>query len=162
MPQAIIPIHAFVAPPLARVLSLWIVLMIPVGVPVLYFIAGLAAHLGMSLTGGAPRSIGATMRAVGYSMGPALLLISVLDLPLYLGQIDGFPYLGAVMVVVLWFLWQTGMALTQMHRVGVLRGFLVALVPTLFLGSVTVARALLVLHDVPFLPPPSGSPYYIP
>lgn len=162
LPQPLIPIHAFIEPPLARVLSLWIVLMIPVGIPVLYFMSGLLAHLSVSLTGGAPRSIGATMRAVGYAMGPALLLIGILDIPLYLGALEGMPYLAALGLLGVWFLWQAGVALARTHQVAVLRGFLVVLIPTILLVSVTLGRALLVLGEVPFLGPASTSPYYVP
>ena len=51
-------------PPLAEALSSWLVLMVPVGMPLLYFLGGLMAHIGMALTGGASRSIGASMRAI--------------------------------------------------------------------------------------------------
>ncbi len=162
VPQRLIPVHGFIDPSLTRVLSLWVVLMVPLGLPILYFVTGLTAHLSVSLTGGAPRSIGATMRAVGFSLGPALLLLGILDLPLYLGQLDGGVYLGVLAGVGLWFLWQAGTALALTHQVPLVRGFLVALIPAVIVVGVAMARALLVLHEVPLLPPPSASPYYIP
>ena len=54
---------------LARVLSLWILLMIPVGLPLLYFIEGLVAHVGVALTGGASRSIGASRGGIDSKVG---------------------------------------------------------------------------------------------
>src|SRR4029079_8496697 len=51
-------IHTLLDPPLVQALTAWLVLMVPVGLPMLYFFGGLLAHLGIALTGGASRSIG--------------------------------------------------------------------------------------------------------
>jgi hypothetical protein len=154
-------IYQYIDAPVAQALSAWIVLMVPVGLPLLYFVAGLFAHIGIALTGGAPRSIGASMRAVGYAMGPALLLIGVLDLPLYLFDVAGELYLSIIGAVALLLLVQAGIALARTHQIGLARGFMVALVPTLVLVAVTLGRAMLELSSVPFLPSPD-IPYYIP
>jgi hypothetical protein len=154
-------IYSFIDPPVVQALSSWIVLMVPVGLPLLYFVSGLLAHIGIALTGGAPRSIGASMRAVGYALGPALLAIGVLDLPLYLSDIAGEIYLAVVGVVAVFFLIQAGIALARTHQIAVARGFMVALVPTLVLVSVTLGRAVLELRSLPFLPLPDVA-YYIP
>jgi hypothetical protein len=158
----LIPIHRFLEPPLAHVLSVWLVLMVPVGIPLLYFVAGLTAHVGVALTGGAGRSIGASMRAVGLALAPALLAIGILDLPLYLGGIAGRTYTGVFGVVTGLFLVQVGIGLARTHRLAVARGLLVALVPTVVLYGATLARASLVLPDMPGLLPPTESRYYIP
>lgn len=154
-------IYAFVEPELAQVLSSWIVLMIPVGMPLLYFVAGLVAHIGVALTGGAPRSIGASMRAVGYAMAPALLIIKLLDLGLYLGTMPSEVYLITLAVVAGLNHWLVGFALARTHKISTVRGFLVGILPVLVLVGVTVGRALLELQTIPGMPA-SPSTYYIP
>jgi hypothetical protein len=161
-PISLIPIHRYVEPPLAHVISVWLVLMVPVGIPLLYFFGGLIAHVGVALTGGAPRSIGATMRAVGYALAPALLAIGILDLPLHLEQLRGQTYVAALWAVTGFFLWSAGVAIARTHQVSLARGFLVGVLPALGLFITTLGRASLVLPDVPGLPPVSDSPYYIP
>lgn len=154
-------IYAFVDPSLARVLSLWILLMIPVGLPLLYFIEGLVAHVGVALTGGASRSIGASMRACGYVLALVLLVVGIVDIPLYLGHVSGVAYLGILgaMALVHWGL--VGVALARTHRISVPRGWLVAILPTIVFVAVTLVRALPELAEVPGLPPPGGE-YAIP
>lgn len=154
-------IYAFVDPSLARVVSLWILLMIPVGLPLLYFIEGLVAHVGVALTGGASRSIGASMRACGYVLALVLLVVGVVDIPLYLGHVPGVAYLGILgaMALVHWGL--VGVALAKTHQISVPRGWLVAILPTLVFVAVTLLRALPELAEVPGLPPPGGE-YAIP
>jgi hypothetical protein len=136
-------------------------MMIPVGMPLLYFFGGLLAHIGIALTGGAPRSIGASMRAVGYAMAPALLVIGVLDVALYTGRIEGVPYVAILWAAELLFLWLVGWALARTHGISVKRGFLVGALPVLLLSVVTFGRALLELSSFPGLPGPDA-PYYVP
>jgi hypothetical protein len=154
-------IYAFVEPSLARVLSLWILLMIPVGLPLLYFIEGLVAHVGVALTGGASRSIGASMRACGYVLALVLLVVGLVDIPLYLGHVPGIAYFGILgaMALVHWGL--LGVALAKTHQLSVPRGWLVAILPTLVFVAVTLLRALPELAEVPGLPP-LGDGYAIP
>lgn len=154
-------IHLFLEPPLVQALSVWLVLMVPVGLPLVYFFGGLLAHVGIALTGGAARSIGASMRAVGFASGPALLVIALLDLPLYLTDMPSMTYLGAVLAAVLLLLGTGGVALARTHQISWMRGWLVALLPALLLGTVTVARAALVLRELPGMPVPE-QPYYVP
>jgi hypothetical protein len=153
---------------LVEALSVWILLMVPVGLPLLYFVAGLLAHIALGLTGGTRQSIGATMRAFGYTAAPALLVISGLDLLLYLGVFAdpvptafGGPELYACILgcalaghyVLL------AIAVARTHRVGLARGLLTALVPVIFFAAVTLGRAGLELERFPFVPPPQPSPY---
>ncbi|MBK6916129.1 MAG: YIP1 family protein [Deltaproteobacteria bacterium] len=154
-------IHNFIEPPLAQALSAWLVLMVPVGLPLLYFFGGLLAHVGIALTGGASRSIGASMRAVGYASGPALLVIALLDLPLYLMDVPAMAYLCAVAISIVLLLFGCGMALARTHQFSQLRGLLVSLLPAALLLGVTVARAALVLRVIPGLPVPEQA-YYVP
>jgi hypothetical protein len=154
-------VHLFLDPPLVQALSVWLVLMVPVGLPLLYFFGGLVAHVGIALTGGAARSIGASMRAVGFASGPALLVIALLDLPLYLTDMPSLAYLGAVLAIVLMVIAIGGIALARTHQISLLRGIAVALLPAVLLGAVTVARAALVLRELPGLPVPE-QPYYVP
>lgn len=150
-------IHAFVEPSLSRVLSLWVLLMIPVGLPLLYFFEGLVAHVGVALTGGASRSIGASMRACGYVLALVFVVVGVLDIPLYLGQMPGAVYLVGLFAMALVHWGLLGVALAKTHQVSVPRGWLVALLPTLVFVAVTLARALPELAEVPGLPPPPTS-----
>jgi hypothetical protein len=154
-------IHVVLQPPVAEVLSVWLVLLVPVGMPLLYFLGGLIAHIGIALTGGASRSIGASMRAVGYALSPALLGIALLDLPLYTVGISGWVYASVAAGVVLLFWWTAGFALSRTHQTHPARGFLVSLIPAGFLIAATVGRASLVLDEVPLIPPPE-QPYWIP
>lgn len=160
-PMPLRSIHAILDPALAQALSAWLVSMVPVGLPLLYFFGGLVAHVAIALTGGAPRSIGATMRAVGYALGPAMLAIAVLDLPLYLATVPGTIYLAVLCAIALQFLALAGLALARTHQISTARGFLVALLPAALLLGVTAVRAALVLDELPGLEAPD-SPYYIP
>ncbi|MEM7153029.1 MAG: hypothetical protein AAF799_09305 [Myxococcota bacterium] len=154
-------IYVFIEPSLAQVLSMWIVMMIPVGLPLLYFVSGLTGHIGVALTGGASRSIGASMRACGYVSGLVLLVIGVVDIPLYLGWVPGPVYIGVLGVQLAGYWGLAGLALARSHQVSVARGIIAALLPTLMLGGVTVARASLELAELPGIEVPT-SPYALP
>lgn len=154
-------VYIFIEPSLARVLSMWIVMMIPVGLPLLYFVSGLTGHIGVALTGGASRSIGASMRACGYVMGLVLLVIGLADIPLYLGWIPGPLYVVVLGVAMLIYFGLAGLALARSHQVSVARGIIAALLPTLILGGVTLARASLELTELPGVAVPT-SPYALP
>lgn len=154
-------VHTFVDAQLARVLSAWLLIMVPVGLPLLYFSAGLLAHVGIGLTGGAGRSPGATMRAVGFALGPALLAVTLLDLPLHLGALEGTVYFTAlgIVTVLSWALAAIGVGRT--HRISLFRGVLVTILPMVTFFAVTSGRAALDLRSLPGVPAPQ-SPYYIP
>lgn len=160
-PMPLRSIHVLLDPPLVQALTAWLVLMVPVGLPMLYFFGGLLAHLGIALTGGASRSIGASMRAVGYAAGPALLAVGVLDLPLYLGDLPALVYFALVGAVALLLLFLGGIGLARTHQISLLRGWAVTLLPAALLVAVTLARAVLVLRELPGLPVPD-QPYYVP
>jgi hypothetical protein len=160
-PTVMRPIYALLEPELAQALSTWIVLMVPVGIPLVYFFGGLVAHIGVALTGGAPRSIGTSMRAVGCAMAPLYVVVGGLDLWLYTGARDGLVYgivLGAGVLV---FLWSVGWALARTHSISVARGFLVALLPAVLVVAVTGGRATLELATIPGVPVPEA-PYFVP
>jgi hypothetical protein len=154
-------IHAVLDAPLVQALTAWLILMVPVGLPLLYFFGGLIAHLGIALTGGASRSIGASMRAVGYAAGPALLAVAVLDLPLYLADMPALVYLGSIAAVTVLMLVLGGVALARTHQLSLMRGWVVMLLPAVLLAAVSLGRAALVLRELPGLPVPD-QPYYVP
>lgn len=158
---AALSIHEFIEPSLTRVISAWVVLMIPVGLPLLYFFSGLTAHIGVALTGGASRSIGASMRACGYVLAPLLLIVGLADVPLYLGMIPGIVYCGLLGLLALVHWGLLGVALARTHQTGVARGWMASLFPTLVFIAVTAGRAVLELAAVPGLTAP-GSPYALP
>ncbi len=156
------PVHELVDPRLASVLSVWLLLMVPIGVPLLYFALGVVIHVALTLTGGAPRSIAASMRASGYALAPVLILIAAIDLPLHLGVLPGLPYLIALGVIGLLFFHQLGQALTGTHAISWIRGYIVAVVPVAIVLGVQLGRALLVLPDFPGWEAAPQHPFYIP
>ncbi len=156
------PIHDTLDPRLCEVLSLWLLLMVPIGVPLLYFGLGMATHVALALTGGAPRSIAASMRASGYALAPALVGIAAIDVPLQLGLLPGVPYLALLGVVGLSFFHQLGQALTGTHVISPVRGYLVAVVPLVMVLAAQLGRALLVLPDFPGWSVSASHPYFIP
>ncbi|HRI07276.1 MAG TPA: hypothetical protein PKW35_05630 [Nannocystaceae bacterium] len=163
---ALRPIYDLLDARLAGVLSLWILLMVPVGLPLLYFFGGLLTHVALALTGGAPRSIGATMRANGYALALPMIGVALADLPLYLGLLGpiggSLPYLAVVGLLALVYFHQLGQALGGTHGIPRLRGFLVALVPVALFAGVTLGRALLELPDLPGWQPAPIASYVIP
>lgn len=156
------PVHELIDPRLGEVLSLWLLLMVPIGLPLLYFALGMATHVALALTGGAPRSIAATMRAIGYALAPTMLAIAVLDVPLHLGALSGLAYAIALAVTLLVFFHQAGQALTGTHAISPVRGHIVAVVPLVMVLAVQLGRALLVLPDVPGWHPAPAHPYFLP
>ena len=156
------PVHAVLDPRLCEVLSLWLLLMVPIGVPLLYFALGMATHVALALTGGAPRSIAASMRAAGTALAPGLLGISVLDLFLHLGLMSGWVYLGALAAIGLLYFHQLGQALTGTHAISMVRGYVVAVVPLAIVLAVQLGRALLLLPDFPGWEASVTHPYFIP
>lgn len=156
------PVHEVLDPRLCEALSLWLLLMVPIGMPLLYFALGMATHVALALTGGAPRSIAATMRATGYALAPALLAIAVLDLPLHLGRMSGLAYLIALGAIGLLFFHQAAQALTGTHAISPIRGYVVAIVPLAMVLGVQLGRAILVLPDLPGWQPPVSHSYFIP
>ncbi len=156
------PVHELLDPRLTDALSLWGLLMTPVGVPLLYFSLGIAAHVSVALTGGAPRSIAASMRAVGYAIAPALLGVALLDVPLFLGLLPSVGYLAALGALTVLAFVLIGNALTATHQIALARGFVVAVVPAVLFAAMQAVRALLVLSELPGWVPPQGMRYFIP
>lgn len=154
-------IHAFVDPALVESLSVWLLVMVPVGMPLLYFVCGVVSHVAVGLTGIASRSVGASMRATGYAMAPALLGVGLLDVPLYTSGFRGVPYMlvVGVLVGVFWVIATIGLSRT--HQINPLRAFIVAALPTVMLAVVFDVRAALLLQELPLLPEPP-SPYVVP
>ena len=137
--------------------------MIPeLGHLLLYFALGMATHVALALTGGAPRSIAASMRAAGSALAPSLLGISAIDLALHLGLMSGLAYLIALGVVGLLYFHQLGQALTGTHAISWIRGYVVAVVPLAMVLAAQLGRALLDLPDLPGWTPSAGHPYFIP
>jgi hypothetical protein len=154
-------IHVFVDPAIVEVLAVWLLVMVPVGMPLLYFVCGLMAHVAVGLTGGASRSVGASMRATGYAMAPVLLGVALLDLPLFTVGLEGMPYLAATVVLALVFLAIASIGLARTHQIHLVRAVIVTALPTVVLAVLFFGRAALLLDALPFLPEPS-SPYVVP
>jgi hypothetical protein len=148
----------------ADVLRLWLLLLVPIGLPMLYFFAGVLAHIGMALTGGARRSIGASMRAVGLALAPSMLLVGILDFMLV--ALDASPEVWLILIGLAAVL-AAGLltvAMARTHSTSVIRGILVAILPLAFFVSVTAGRGLLEFYRLPYMPAPeidSYAPYPI-
>ncbi len=156
------PAHELLDPRLCEALSLWLLLMVPIGLPLLYFALGMATHVALALTGGAPRSIAASMRAAGTALAPGLLGISVLDLLLHLGLLSGLAYVLCLAAVGLLYFHQLGQALTGTHAISPVRGYVVAVVPLVMVLAAQLGRAALVFPDFPGWVPSPMHPYFIP
>lgn len=154
-------IHVFADPSLLEASSVWLLLMVPVGMPLLYFVCGLISHVAVGLTGGASRSVGASMRAVGYAMGPALLGIAVTDIVLFTTGLQATLFAALVAVLLLVFLRNAAWGLAGTHQIHLVRALLVSLLPAAVLLVAFMGRALPLLDDVPWLPEPP-SPYVVP
>lgn len=144
---------------LAHALSLYLLLLVPLLLPALYLVCGELAHLALAMTGGARRSIGATMRAVGYATTPLLLVVGALEIPLRLADLDPDLWAWVAMAAALPTLVIVGMALARTHDTGVVRGLLCAILPLAFVGVTVVGRAMLDMPRAPFSPPVEVSPY---
>lgn len=154
-------IHSFIEAPLVEALSTWLIIMVPVGMPLLYFVLGMLAHIGIGLTGGASRSLGATMRALGFALAVPLLVIAVLDGALYLWPLPGLVVLPLIGVVALIFGAFAGVGIARTHRISLVRAALAVLLPVALFAAVHGGRAALQVQTIPGTEPPS-SQYYVP
>jgi hypothetical protein len=154
-PGAVAPIRTSIASQmvglqLAQVVSLWALISVPLLIPFLYFLSGIAAHVVMALTGGAHRTIGATLRAIGYSSSVLVLVVGALEVPLLLADLAPEIWAIAVGSVVVLSWWLMAVALARTHGTGLVRGFLVAIVPLAVIVSVVGGMASLELAHLPF------------
>ncbi|KIG12209.1 hypothetical protein DB30_01813 [Enhygromyxa salina] len=143
----------------ADVLRLWLLLLVPLGLPMLYFFGGILAHSAMALTGGARRSIGATMRAVGLALAPSLLLVGIADLLVVGFGVDPEVWFVLISLAVLIAVVLLAVAVARTHSTWLLRGLLVAALPVAFFASVTVGRGLLEYYRLPFMEAPTIDSY---
>ena len=146
---------------LSQVASFWLLLMVPLRIPVVYFLAGLWGHIVMALTGGAHRSIGASMRALGFAFAPFALVVGILEVGIVL--LDLSPELWAIVFgTTAAFAWAAAaFALARTHETTVVRGLFVALVPLLVFCIDAGGAAAFELAHLPWVPP-VDSPYYLP
>ncbi|PRQ07143.1 hypothetical protein [Enhygromyxa salina] len=143
----------------ADVLRLWLLLLVPLGLPMLYFFGGILAHSAMALTGGARRSIGATMRAVGLALAPSLLLVGIADLLVVGLGLEPEVWFVLISLAVMIAVVLLAVALARTHSTTLVRGLLVAALPVVFFASVTVGRGLLEFYRLPFMPAPPIDSY---
>jgi hypothetical protein len=148
----------------ADVLRLWLLFLVPLGLPMLYFFGGILAHMAMALTGGARRSIGATMRAVGLALAPSLLLVALLDLLVVAVEVSPEVWIMILAVAGLFAVALLALAVARTHSTSLIRGFLVAGLPVAFFFALTAGRGLLEYYRLPFMEAPpidSYAPYPI-
>lgn len=146
------------------VLRLWLLLLVPIGLPMLYFFGGVSAHLAMALTGGARRSIGASMRAFGLALALPLVIIGGLDVLVIAAGVSPELWLGLLALAGLIALVVLAVALARTHATSLPRGLLVALVPVALFLAVSAGRGLLEFSRLPFGDAPvldSYAPYLI-
>ncbi|MFV8755809.1 hypothetical protein ACNOYE_35100 [Nannocystaceae bacterium ST9] len=146
----------------ADVLRLWLLMMIPLGLPLLYFVGGILAHSAMAMTGGARRSIGASMRAFGLALAPSLLIVGALDFAVIVLDVEPELWAGVVAFVGLLGFSLIAIALARTHATSLIRGLLVALVPAAFFVAVLTGRGLLETPRFPLMPAPEPDSSYIP
>lgn len=148
----------------ADVLRLWLLLLVPLGLPVLYFFVGILTHMSMALTGGARRSIGATMRAAGLALAPSLFVVGILDLCVIGYGVAPETWLVAVVVAAVFADGLLTIAIARTHSTWVFRGLLVTTLPLALFVAVMAGRGLLEYERLPFMDPPridSYAPYPI-
>lgn len=146
----------------ADVLRIWLLLLVPLGLPMLYFFGGILAHAGIALTGGARRSIGASMRAFGLALAPSMLIVGLLDFAVIVLDVEPEPWAGAVALAGLSGLALLAIALARTHSTTLIRGLLVALVPLAFFVAILAGRGLLEAPRFPFMTMPVGDPAEVP
>ena len=138
----------------ADVLRLWLLLLVPLGLPMLYFFGGILGHTAMALTGGARRSIGASMRAVGLALAPSLLLVGICDFLVVALGVDPEIWFVVIDVAALIGFVLVAIALARTHATGLIRGMLVAVLPLVLFVGVTAGRGMLEYYRLPFMPAP--------
>lgn len=143
----------------ADVLRVWLLLLVPIGLPMLYFFGGILAHMAMALTGGARRSIGATMRAFGLALAPSLLLVGVLDVLVVALDVDPEIWIAILGVAGLLAVALLAVAIARTHSTSLLRGLLVAGLPVAFFFALTAGRGLLEYYRLPFMEAPPIDSY---
>ncbi|MFO7566177.1 MAG: hypothetical protein R6X02_26260 [Enhygromyxa sp.] len=143
----------------ADVLRVWLLLLVPIGLPMLYFFGGILAHTAMALTGGARRSIGATMRAVGLALAPSLVLIGVLDVLVVALEVSPEIWLGVLAVAGLFAVVLLALAIARTHSTSLVRGLMVAVLPVAFFLSLSAGRGLLEYYRLPFMEAPPVDTY---
>ncbi len=145
-------------PQFADVLRLWLLLMVPLGLPLLYFVGGILAHAAVSLTGGARRSIGASMRAFGLALAPSMLIVALLDFAVIVLDLEPEAWLAAVVLAGLAGLALLAIGLSRTHAIRLVRGLITALVPVVFFVAVLAGRGLLETPRFPFMTMPVVDP----
>ncbi len=146
----------------ADVMRLWLLLMIPLGLPMLYFFGGILAHAAMAMTGGARRSIGASMRAVGLALAPSLLVVGMLDFAVIVFDAEPEVWAGTAAFAGLLGFGLIAIGLARTHSTSLIRGLLVALLPAAFFVAVIGGRGLLETYRLPFMAAPPLDSGYVP
>jgi hypothetical protein len=146
---------------LAEVTSIWLLMMVPLRIPVLYFAAGLSGHIVMALTGGANRSIGASMRALGFAFAPLALVVGVLEFGLVLFGLSAEVWIVtfAAVALIVWVM--ASFALARTHEATVVRALFVALVPLAVVCIDAAGSAAFEIQQLPFLAAPAPEAAYL-
>lgn len=142
-----------------RSLRVWLLLMVPLGIPLVYFLAGIVAHVVLVLTGGAPRSMGTTMRATGLAFVPVALLYGVLDVLASYAWVTPTTWALAFSALTIWLAFRLFAGVRCLHGLKKRRALSVLPPALLILTSGVVLRAALVLPHPPGAQPPAALRY---
>ena len=142
-----------------RSLRVWVLLMVPLGIPLVYFLAGIVAHVVLVLTGGAPRSMGTTMRATGLAFVPVSLLYGVLDVFASYGWVTPAVWAFGFSALTIWLASRLFAGVRCLHGLKKRRALSVVPPALLILTSGVVLRAALVLPHPPGAQPPPALRY---
>jgi hypothetical protein len=140
-------------------LRVWLLLMMPLGIPLVYFMAGIVAHVVLVLTGGAPRSMGITMRATGLAFVPVSLLYGVLDVLASYRWVTPTTWSIAFAVLTIWLAFRLFAGVRCLQGLKKRRALSVLLPALILLTSGVVLRAALVLPYPPGAQPPPAIRY---
>lgn len=137
---------------LTEALSIWLLLMVPIGIPLLYFFGGIVAHITMAMTGGTSRSIGSSMRCFGLASAPLMLCSGYLEMSLRIGWIGPQIWVIGCIPAMIVAYYVLAIGLARSHDASWIRAYAVAIVPWAFLSLVIIGRNSLAWEDWPQLP----------
>ncbi len=130
-------------------LSRWLFWLAPLLVLLTYVGAGLMCHLALALTGGARRSVGASMRAFGLGALPGLSLMYVLEPVLVLHAVMPEVWLWLLIGSALAVLIGATRAFSQTHEIAWWRALVVVLPAVCVVVACVGARTILELERLP-------------
>lgn len=146
---------------LAQSLRVWLLLMVPLGIPLVYFAAGMTAHVVLVLTGGAPRSMGTTMRAVGLAFILPSLCYGLMDVGVTYGVLPPLGWGVGFLVITAWLGGRMFFGVRCLQGLARRRSLAVIPPALLVLTLGVLMRAALVLPYLPGAEVPATQRYHV-